>query len=434
MFRKLTSWIMLGMVLGCLAGAAIHALAPSREVLEAAVGGLSVVTDIFLRLIKMIIAPLVLSTLIVGISQLGGGADIGRIGVKTLGWFLTATMCSLLIGAAMANLLQIGSQITLPLPDAATAEMADSTLSLRTFITHLVPASPVDAMARNEILQIVVFSVFAGVAVAALGERISIVRTILVEIAEIMLRITSYVMMLSPIAVFAAIAATIAAHGLGILVTYAAFVGGFYLSLSLVWVLIVGAGFAIVGPAIVRLLGRIRAPMLLAFSTASSEAAYPRTLHALETFGIPNRIASFVLPLGYSLNLDGTAMYTTFAVLFIAQCYGIQLSVTDQALLLLLLMVTSKGLAGVPRGSLVVIASALTVFDIPVAGMLLILGVDHFLDMGRSATNVVGNSVAAAVIARWEGDEVLGETASEPVDPEVLIEALGAPETQRPLR
>jgi Na+/H+-dicarboxylate symporter len=261
----------------------------------------------------------------------------------------------------------------------------------------------VDAMARNEILQIVVFSVFAGVAIASVKDKALGVVALLEQMAVVMLKVTGYVMMLAPLAVFAALTATITTEGLGILRTYAAFVGSFYAALGLLWAVLAGGAFLVLGRRVLQLLKGVRQPTLLAFSTASSEAAYPQTLFALESFGVSNRVASFVLPLGYSFNLDGSSMYTTFATLFIAQAYGIELSFAQQLVMVLILMLTSKGIAGVPRASLVVIAATLTYFDIPAAGLLLILGVDHFLDMGRSATNVVGNSIAAAVVAKWEG-------------------------------
>jgi len=277
-------------------------------------------------------------------------------------------------------------------------------LTLKEFVTHLVPKSIIEAMANNEILQIVVFAIFSGVAIASLGERAKPLERLIEQVSHMMLEITGYVMKAAPVAVFAAIAATVTTNGLGILVTFGKFMGGFYVSLVVLWLLIFGAGFLVIGPRAFRLAHLVREPILLAFSTASSEAAYPKTLERLEQFGVPNRIASFVLPLGYSFNLDGSMMYCTFATLFIAQAYGITLSAGQQITMLLLLMLTSKGMAGVPRASLVVISATLSTFDIPEAGLLLIMGIDQFLDMGRSATNVVGNSVAAAVISKWEGN------------------------------
>ena len=260
----------------------------------------------------------------------------------------------------------------------------------------------VEAMATNEILQIVVFSLFVGVAITAVGERAAPLVKAFEALVAVMLQITDYVMRVAPLAVFAAVAGTVAERGPSIIGTFGYFMGSFYLGLILLWAILIGAAFLIVGPRVKLLLRYIREPILLAFSTASSEAAYPRTLEALDRFGVPPRIASFVLPLGYSFNLDGSMMYMTFAVIFIAQAYGIDLTLGQEITMLLVLMITSKGVAGVPRASLVVIAATLAFFDIPEAGLLLILGVDHFLDMGRSATNVVGNAVASVVVAKWE--------------------------------
>jgi Na+/H+-dicarboxylate symporter len=280
--------------------------------------------------------------------------------------------------------------------------VATAGFSFKDFIAHLVPTSIFDAMARNEILQIVVFSVFVGTAVASLDNNAPILLSACEQIAAVMLKITGYVMVMAPLVVFAALASTVATSGLGIVLVYAKFIGGFYFSLGLLWVLLLAVSALAVGRRIGALLQAIREPMLLAFSTATSEAAYPYLLSGLPRFGIPRRIVSFVLPLGYSFNLDGSMMYCTFASLFIAQAYGIHLSIGQQVTMLALLMVTSKGIAGVPRASLVVIAATLPVFHLPEAGLLLIIGVDHLLDMGRSATNVVGNSVAAVIVSRWE--------------------------------
>jgi Na+/H+-dicarboxylate symporter len=411
MARRFTWFIFGGMVLGVILGAILHS-ALDPEAAKQAASYFSLVTDVFLRLIRMIIAPLVFSTLVSGIAHMGDSATIGRVGAKALGWFMGATFVSLLIGLGMGNLLHLGSQLNLPLPESTAEAAVQSTLSLRDFLAHVFPTSLVDAMARNEILQIVVFSVFAGVAIGAVRERTKTLLDLLEQVATVMLKVTGYVMMFAPAAVFAALAATIATEGLGILVTYAAFVGSFYLSLGILWAILIAAAAVVIGSRVLGLINVVRAPTLLAFSTASSEAAYPRTLEALESFGVSNRVASFVLPLGYSFNLDGSTMYSTFAALFIAQAYGIHLTIGQQFLMVVILMLTSKGIAGVPRASLVVIAAVLVYFDIPAAGLLLILGVDHFLDMGRSATNVVGNSIASAVVAKWEGQ--LREEGEEP--------------------
>jgi Na+/H+-dicarboxylate symporter len=403
--KHFTTVILGAMLLGIAVGYACNTAFPDPKTAATIAGYISLITDLFLRLIKMIIAPLVISTLIVGITHMGSSNSLGRVGAKTMGWFVSASLVSLFLGMVMVNILQPGASLGLPVPDpGVTTNLKTSGLTLKEFVTHLVPRSVVEAMATNEILQIVVFAIFAGVAISSLGERAKQLTEVIEQVAHMMLEITGYVMKAAPLAVFAAIAATVTTNGLGILVSYGKFMGGFYLSLVVLWAIIFGAGFLVVGPRMVRLAQLVREPILLAFSTASSEAAYPKTLERLEEFGVPNRIASFVLPLGYSFNLDGSMMYCTFATLFIAQAYGISLSWGEQITMLLLLMLTSKGMAGVPRASLVVIAATLSTFNIPEAGLLLIMGIDQFLDMGRSATNVVGNSVAAAVIAKWEGN------------------------------
>jgi Na+/H+-dicarboxylate symporter len=368
---------------------------------------MSLLTTIFLRLIKMIIAPLVFATLVVGIARMGDAKEVGRIGLKTLGWFFIASVMSLLLGLVMVNLFRPGDSLVGHLPAVGTASgIAASGLSLKEFITHLIPASIIDGMAKNEILQIVIFSLFFGTAAAAVGSKADPLVDAIDGIAHIMLKVTGYVMKFAPVAVFAAVAGTVAKSGVGVLGTYGVFMAEFYLSIGVLWGLLILAGFLFLGKRIFALMAEMRGPALLAFSTASSEAAYPKTLEGLERFGVRNRIASFVLPIGYSFNLDGSMMYCTFATVFIAQAYGIEMPISTQLVMMGVLMLTSKGIAGVPRASLVVIAATLGQFNIPEAGLLLLLGIDHFLDMARSATNVVGNSIAAAVVAKWEGELV----------------------------
>ena len=403
MAKRLTLFILIGMVLGFLTGLAMHATL-AGPALDQWAGYLTIFTDLFLRLIKMIIAPLVFSTLVVGVAHMGDTSALGRIGGRTLGWFVGASLVSLTLGLVLVNLLQPGAHGGLTLPGAGEGLGLDTkAFNLHDFFVHIVPASIAEAMANNDILPIVVFSVFFGVAIVAVGDVAKPLVAGIEALVAVMLRITDYVMRVAPIAVFAAIAHAVAINGVGIIVTLGGFIGSFYIALALLWALLIGAGFVMIGPPVRRLVALIRAPALLAFSTASSEAAYPRLLEALEAFGVPRRIASFVLPLGYSFNLDGSMIYMTFATLFIAQAYGIDIPIGQQIVMVLILMVTSKGMAGVPRASLVVIAAVMGHFGIPEAGLVLILAVDHFLDMGRSATNVVGNAVAAAVVAKWEG-------------------------------
>jgi len=415
--RSLTTYIIIAMVLGIAVGHMCHEVWPDPRTARTIADYISVFTDIFLRLIKMIIAPLVFSTLVVGVAHMGDVKSVGRIGGKAMAWFLTASLISLLLGLVLVNLLQPGANLNLPIPEVGTAtNIRGSSLSLKDFVTHLVPSSIFDAMARNEILQIVVFSLLFGVAAAALGEKAHSLVTWIEELSHVILKVTGYIMGLAPLAVFAAMAAIITTEGLGILVTYGKFVVQFYLGLVLLWCLLTAVGYLFFGKRVFELVSLLRQPFLLAFSTASSEAAYPRLMEQLARFGVSPKVISFVLPLGYSFNLDGSMMYCTFATVFIAQAYGIELSLGTQVTMLLMLMVTSKGMAGVPRASLVVIAATLSTFDIPEAGLLLILGIDQFLDMGRSATNVIGNSLAAAVVGKWEGDPT--PEPGSPIEPE----------------
>lgn len=365
----------------------------------------TILSKIFLNLIKVIVGPLVFSTLVVGVAKVGDIKAVGRIGGKTLLWFLSATLVSLLLGMLLVNLFQPGIAMHLPLPDNhLTTGIKKTGISLKDFVDHVVPKSFFEAMANNEILQIVVFSIFFGIATAAIGEKGEIVIKAMDAIAHVILKITGYVMMLAPLAVFGAISAIIAKQGLGILSTYAIFIGEFYFSLVLLWLLIIFAGFIVLRRRVFALINRIKDAMLIAFSTSTSEAAYPKVLLELERFGCNNKIVSFVLPLGYSFNLDGSMMYMTFASLFLAQAYNMHLSAGQQITMLLILMLTSKGVAGVPRASLVVIAGTLSLFNIPEAGLALIIGIDPLLDMGRSATNVLGNAMATAVVSKWEGE------------------------------
>jgi Na+/H+-dicarboxylate symporter len=406
-------YIFVSMLLGILVGYLIFSHYDKAEAKELA-GYISIASDMFLRLIKMVIAPLVFSTLVVGIAHLGDAKSVGRIFAKSLTWFLLASLVSLALGTIMANLLQPGAGVALPPPDAgAVTGLATSKLNVKEFFNHLVPKSVAEAMAQNEILQIVVFSMFFGVALAALGERGKNLLAVVDDLSHAMLKITGYVMKMAPLAVFAAMAATVAVNGLEILISFAVFMRDFYLSLVLLWGLLVLAGFAFLRRRIFHLLTLIKEAFLLSFATASSEAAYPKLLDALDRFGVKRKISSFVMPMGYSFNLDGSMMYCTFATLFIAQAYGMHLSVSTQITMMLVLMLTSKGIAGVPRASLVVIAATLHQFNIPEAGLLVILGIDTFLDMGRSATNAVGNSIATAVVAKWENGLLSEQEAAD---------------------
>jgi Na+/H+-dicarboxylate symporter len=407
--NRQTFYVAIALILGIVVGEVLN-LTLARTVaiqenpaLSQIVEIFSVLTDIFLRLIKMIIAPLVFSTLVVGMAKMGDIQIVGRIGIKALFWFFSASLFSLLLGMLLVNVFEPGHSLHIALP-VVGAETGLSSVrpTLGNFVAHIFPKSIIEAMASNEILQIVVFAIFFGLACASIGELAKPIVNFLDSLAHIMLKVTSYVMHYAPIAVFAAIASVVAQQGIGILVSYGKFIGEFYLGLFLLCCGLGLAGFIFLGRRVISLFHHIREPMLLAFGTASSESAYPKLLQQLERFGCDEKVCGLVLPLGYSFNLDGSMMYMTFAVLFIAQAYGIDMTLIDQLSMLLVLLFTSKGVAGVPKASLIVIAATLSMFDIPEAGLLLLLGIDQVLDMGRSATNVFGNSVAAAVVSKWE--------------------------------
>lgn len=431
MAKRLTYYILLGLVIGVVTGLAIHlslndGTPAAAERLKGIAKWFSYGSTMFLRLIKMIIAPLVFATLVQGIAQMGDTAALGRVGGRAVAWFLAATLVSLGLGLVLVNIMQPGVGLNLELPPATAASGVETAaFSFEKFLTHIVPTSMIDAMATNEILQIVVFSIFVGVAITAVGETARPLVRAVDGLVAVMLKITDYVMRVAPIAVFCAVAATLTERGPGVIGQLAWFMGSFYIALAVLWAVLLGVGFLFLGARITELVRHVREPMLVAFSTASSEAAYPRMLEALDRFGVPPRIASFVLPLGYSFNLDGSMMYMTFASLFIAQAYGIDLPLGTQVAMLLFLMISSKGIAAVPRASLVVIAATLPLFKIPEGGLLLILAIDHFLDMGRTATNVIGNAVASAVVAKWEGglDRPQVVVDGGPVSPAHPVEA-----------
>jgi Na+/H+-dicarboxylate symporter len=404
-------YVMIGLLLGIVLGTFSFYSFPDKATAAEIAKDMSLVSTIFLKLIKMIIGPLVLSTLVVGIGHMGDTATVGRVGAKTMGWFVSASIISLLLGLLMVDILQPGVGIAIADQGTNTANLSTQAFSIDNFIDHLVPTSLFKSLADGEILQIVVFSVFAGVAIMAMGEYGKPLLDLAEKISHMMLNITGYVMKMAPIAVCASVASVITKSGPGVLVNFAKFLGGFYLTLLILWVILLSVGFAFIGPRMIDLVKRMREPFLLAFSTASSEASYPKILEQLQRFGVSRRIASFVLPLGYSFNLDGTMAYTTFAAMFIAQAYGADMPLSKQLLMAATLMITSKGVAGVPRASLVVILATLKQFGLPEAGLFLIIGIDQFLDMGRSATNVIGNSLAASVVAKFEGD--LGPATDE---------------------
>ena len=409
MAKRLTTYIIIGLVLGLVVGWTLNAsidngTPQSAATLAAITKWFGLITTIFLSLIKMIIAPLVFGTLVVGIAHMGDTGALGRVGVKSLAWFVGASLMSLTLGLILVHLLQPGVGVNMPLPPAnASAGIDKAAFDPIKIISHIFPTSIIDSMANNDILQIVVFSVFFGIAITAVGEPARPLIKAAEALTKVMLQVTDYVMRFAPVAVFSAVAGALVERGPAVIGKLGYFMLCVYIGLVLLWLLLGLLAWLMMGRRAFSLFRYIREPALVAFSAASSEAAFPRTLEALDRFGVPPKISSFVLPLGYSFNLDGSMMYMTFASLFIAQAYGIHLDLGTQIAMLLTLMITSKGIAGVPRASLVVIAANLNHFGLPEAGLLLVLAVDHFLDMGRSATNVIGNAVAAAVVARWEG-------------------------------
>ncbi len=367
---------------------------------------INLLTVIFLRLVQMIIAPLVFCTLVVGISKLGDIKTVGRVGGKSLLWFVSASLVSLLLGLVLVNIFKPGYGIDISVGDTfGASELMDKTqdFSIRKFVEHVFPKSLVEAMANNEILQIVLFSVFFGVAATALQDYAKPVIRGLDAASHIVLKMVGYVMNFAPLGVFGAIAASVASKGFKIFSFYGPFLMYFMLGIILLWALLLGVGYLILKNRIKGLLKRIAQPLLIAFSTTSSEAVFPKLTEELERFGCKDKIVAFVLPLGYSFNLDGSMMYMTFASLTIAQANHIELDLGTQLTMLMVLMLTSKGIAGVPRASLVVVLAICSMFKIPPEGIALILPIDHICDMFRSMTNVVGNALATCAVSKWEG-------------------------------
>jgi Na+/H+-dicarboxylate symporter len=417
MKNRLTLYIAAGMVLGVAAGYVCHASASDAAAAKAMAGYFSIITDIFLRLIKMIIAPLVFATLVSGLAGMESGQDVGRIGLRTVGWFICASLVSLALGLVLANVLQPGTGLRMVASGSdVNTGLNTAGLNFKDIVTHAFPTSLPDAMARNDILQILVFSLFFGLGLGALKHdaRVKVLVQAIDGMVPVMLRLTGYVMCAAPFGVFGAIASAVTLRGLDVLLTYGKLIGSFYLGLVLLWAVLIGVGYLFLGKQVGPLLKVVREPAMLAFSTASSEAAYPRLTEQLEKFGVDKKVVGFTLPLGYVFNLDGSMMYQSFAAIFIAQAFGIDMPVSQQIIMLLVLMLSSKGMASVPRGSVVVVAAVAPLFHLPVEGVVMVLAIDQILDMGRTMTNVIGNSVATAVIAKWEarrGDASAAATA-----------------------
>ncbi len=393
--RNVTTQIVAGLILGI----AVGYLWPAFGV------GVKPLADAFLRMIKMIIAPLVFSTLVVGIAGTGDLKAMGRIGLKAIIYFEVATTIALFLGLVLVNVFQPGAGMTLPVgaDTTAAAGLVQSQQHGWDIFLHLFPTSVVDAMARGDILQVVVFSTFFGVAVAAMGPKGQPVLDVLESTAQVMFRFTNYVMMFAPVGVFAAMASTVGAKGLGVLFTLGKLVGLMYVGLLIFALIVLGAVSAIIRVPFLAFVRVIREPFLIAFTTASSEAALPKAMEVMERFGVPKNIVAFVLPTGYSFNLDGSTLYLSLASVFVAQIAGVSMTLGQQLVMMLTLMLTSKGVAGVPRASLVVLAATLSQFGLPLEGAAILLGIDQIMDMGRTAVNVMGNCIATAVVARWEG-------------------------------
>ena len=405
--NKLFLAIIIGLVLGVILGGVVHYQYPESG--EAFAKNIKLLGTIFIRMVQMIIAPLVFSTLVVGIAKMGDMKMVGRVGAKAMAWFISASLISLLLGMVLVNWLEPGKNSTVTMDSVASAtDLVNNTgsFSLENFVVHIVPKSIFEALATNEILQIVIFSILFGIALASVGEIGKPIIKTLDTFAHVILKMVSYIMWVAPFGVFGAVAGAVAIYGFDIWKLYYNYLLDFALGIALLWVVLLSVGYLILGKRLFVLLKRLASPLLIAFSTTSSEAVFPKLTEELERFGCDPKIVSFTLPLGYSFNLDGSMMYMTFASLFIAQVYGIDMPIEKQLLMLLVLMLTSKGVAGVPRASLIVVVATCAMFDIPAEGIALILPIDHFCDMARSMTNVLGNALATSAVDKWESKKL----------------------------
>ena len=392
---SLTTQIFIGLLLGI----AVGSLWPSFGV------AIKPLADVFLRMIKMIIAPLLFSTLVVGVAGTGDLKAMGRIGLKAIVYFEVATTIALFLGLLLVNVFKPGAGLAMPIgADTSTAAaMAQNQQHAWDIVLHMFPTSVIDSMARGDILQVVVFALFFGIALAAIGAKGQPVLDVLESTAQAMFKFTGYVMAFAPIGVFAAIAATVGGKGLAILFTLGKLVALMYLGLPIFAIIVLGVVSYLIRVPFLTFVKTIREPFLIAFTTASSEAALPKSLEVMERFGVPKNIVGFVLPTGYSFNLDGSTLYLSLASVFVAQLAAVPMTIGQQLMMMLTLMLTSKGVAGVPRAALVVLAATLTQFGLPLEGAAILLGIDQIMDMGRTAVNVMGNCIATAVVARWEG-------------------------------
>ncbi|WP_288436348.1 cation:dicarboxylase symporter family transporter [uncultured Chryseobacterium sp.] len=410
--NKLFIAIIIALVVGVGIGGVVHVSYP--EIAEPFSKNIKLLGTVFIRLVQMIIAPLVFTTLVVGIAKMSDIKMIGRVGTKAMLWFISASLVSLFIGLILVNWLEPGHVTKLPIQDVSSADELlknSKSFSMEDFVKHMIPKSLFEAFATNEVLQIVVFAVMFGIALANLGEEYAKPVVKLFDIiAHAILKMVGYIMWFAPLGVLGAIAAVVATNGFEIFKVYAIYLRDFFFAIGVLWLVLLLVGYFILGNRLFDLLKRIKEPLLIAFSTTSSEAVFPKLVEELEKFGCNSRVVSFILPLGYSFNLDGSMMYMTFASIFIAQIYGIEMTIGQQITMLLVLMLTSKGIAGVPRASLVIIVATCSMFGIPPEGIALILPIDHFCDMGRSMTNVLGNTLATTAVSKWEGQ------LTEPLD------------------
>ncbi len=406
--NKLFIAIIVALIIGVTLGAIVHYNFP--EYIDGFSSNVKLFGTIFIRLVQMIIAPLVFSTLVVGIAKMGDIKMVGRVGGKAMAWFITASLISLLLGMILVNTFEPGkgTQIKMDKTSDSAKELVDKTenFSLEEFVKHVVPKSVFEAFATNEILQIVIFSILFGIALSTFGKKESKpVIKLFDTIAHVILKMVTYIMWVAPFGVLGAVASAIAKNGFGIFTLYAKYLGAFAVGILILWIILLTVGYLFLGKKLFHLLERMKNPLLIAFSTTSSEAVFPKMVEELDRYGCQPKIVSFTLPLGYSFNLDGSMMYMTFASIFIAQVYGIDMPISEQLTMLLVLMLTSKGVAGVPRASLIVVVATCAMFGIPPEGIALILPIDHFCDMARSMTNVLGNALATAVIDKWETKE-----------------------------
>lgn len=404
--NRLFYYIILALVVGMILGQCVHYFC-SEHIITLVANNIKLLGTIFIRLIQMIVAPLVFCSIVVGISKMGDAKMVGRVGSKALLWFISASLVSLLIGLLWVNLLHPGTDSGLDISKMKSAsDLLENSkgFSLAEFVNHVIPRSIFEALSQNEILQILIFAVIFGIALSTFGTKAEPLVNAFDVITHVVLKIVGYIMWLAPIAVFGTVAAAVALNGLSIFKLYGKFLLAFLLGMICLWIILILVGYIILGKRVFSLLKVIRSPLLIAFSTTSSEAVFPKLVEELEKFGCKSKIVSFILPLGYSFNLDGSMMYMTFASIFIAQVYGIHMSLGTQIIMLLVLMLTSKGIAGVPRASLIVIVATCSMFGIPPAGVALLIPIDHFCDMARSMTNVLGNALATTVVSKWENN------------------------------